>query len=91
MYDSEKVTAPTPDGPTHELIDKSLYNLFGSIARFEETLDRLEGGASLKEKTSEDKKQNVNVVSIYKNAPKQITAATERIHMLIDRLQNQFS
>lgn len=90
MYDSGKAT-PVQDGPTHELLDRNIYNLFKSISRFEDALDTFEGGSSsLKEKTAEEKIK-ANVVAVYKNAPSQIANATERIHMLVDRLQNQFS
>jgi len=89
MYEG-KVLIPTAEGPTHEMIDRNIYNLFKSIERFEEVLDGLEGNEMAK-KEAETEKHNIAVVSIYKQTPGRISAATDRIYQLLDRLQNQFS
>jgi len=90
MNRNEKVGETLTEGPTYELIDKSIYNLYKSIDRFEEILAIFEGQVELR-KEVESEKHDINVVGIYKQVPKRISTATDRIYQLIDRLQNQFS
>ena len=79
------------DGPTHEMLDRAIIELHRAIIRYENILDEFEGGGKSVEKSENQDKDRVNVVQTYRTAPAKINGATERLHQLIDRMQNQFS